>query len=250
MKFNYKTITFLLFVISVSMFACKKNKTTGEQNNNGVVGNSANALLSDEYYKSLIVEVLYMPNFEPNQGSITNLHNFLNTYLNKPQGIQIVLKQIPSNGQASYSSDDVRSIEDENRSQYNSGEKITVSVVILDGSFSPNSNVLGIAYKNTSLALFGKTIHDNSGGVTQPTRTKLETTVFNHEFGHILGLVNVGSPMVNHHEDGQHSKHCTDENCLMYYAAETTEIASFLIGNDIPGLDTNCKNDLTANGGK
>lgn len=72
----------------------------------------------------------------------------------------------------------------------------------------------------------------------------------NHEFGHLFGLVNIGTDMVENHEDTEHSKHCDKNNCLMYYASETTEIASFLIGNDIPELDENCKNDLIANGGK
>ena len=249
-RINFKTITVVLFIILASLFACKKNKAGGAQNNNSAVGNSANALLSDDYYTSLIIEILYMPGFQPNQSSIANLESFLTTYVNKPQGVQIVLKQIPSTGQTSYSTNDINNLEEQHRSQYNDDHKIAVSLLMVDGSYSSNANVLGIAYKNTSLALFAKTIHENSGGITQPTRTKLETTVMNHEFGHILGLVNVGSPMVDHHEDNQHSKHCADENCLMYYAAETTEIASFLIGNDIPGLDINCENDLTANGGK
>ncbi|GAB0155237.1 hypothetical protein CHRYSEOSP005_04980 [Chryseobacterium sp. Alg-005] len=36
----------------------------------------------------------------------------------------------------------------------------------------------------------------------------------------------------------------------MYYASETTDILSFLNTNNIPQLDTNCKADLKANGGK
>jgi predicted Zn-dependent protease len=122
--------------------------------------------------------------------------------------------------------------------------------LVLDGSYADNNQVLGIAYRNTSMAIFGGTIADNSGGVSQPTRSKLESTVMNHEFGHLLGLVNLGSNMVDNHQDSSNGKHCDNSDCLMYYASETTEIASFLIGNDIPALDQNCKNDLIANGGK
>ena len=118
-----------------------------------------------------------------------------------------------------------------------------------DGNFS-EGNVLGLAYRNTSMSLLGKTIHDNSGAVGQASRTKLESTVLNHEFGHILGLVDLGSAMQSNHKDGAHGNHCNNNNCLMYYASETTDILGILITGNIPPLDANCKADLTGNGGK
>ena len=47
------------------------------------------------------------------------------------------------------------------------------------------------------MVIFGKTIHDNSGALGQTSRTKLESTVLDHEFGHILGLVDIGSRNAN-----------------------------------------------------
>ncbi|NNC69731.1 MAG: membrane metalloprotease, partial [Flavobacteriaceae bacterium] len=66
-----------------------------------------------------------------------------------------------------------------------------------------------------------------------------------------LGLVNVGSPMQTHHQDTAHGKHCIEEECLMYYTAETGEgLVNMLSGGSVPSLDTQCKADLQANGGK
>jgi hypothetical protein len=67
-----------------------------------------------------------------------------------------------------------------------------------------------------------------------------------HEFGHLLGLVDVGSPTVNPHEDTNHPNHCDSRDCLMYYATETAATSN----NIALTLDDNCKADLKANGGK
>jgi len=118
-----------------------------------------------------------------------------------------------------------------------------------NGVYTDN-HVLGVAYKNTSAALFGKKLHDNSGGIGQPGRTKLVATVAEHEMGHLLGLVNLGSPMQTGHQDTAHGSHCSNSNCLMYYASETSDIFGFLITGSIPAFDANCRADLRANGGQ
>ena len=94
------------------------------------------------------------------------------------------------------------------------------------------------------------TITNFSGGANQTTRTKLETTVLDHEFGHLLGLTNLGTPMVTPHEDAAHMSHCNNSSCLMYYSTQTTVMGGILLSGPIPVLDANCKSDLTANGGK
>ncbi|HEY0356753.1 MAG TPA: hypothetical protein VGC29_11140, partial [Flavisolibacter sp.] len=71
-----------------------------------------------------------------------------------------------------------------------------------------------------------------------------------HEVGHLLGLVDIGSPMQTPHKDADHGSHCNNNSCLMYYASETTDILGLLLTGNIPGLDANCIADLRANGGK
>jgi hypothetical protein len=72
----------------------------------------------------------------------------------------------------------------------------------------------------------------------------------NHEFGHLFGLVDLGSPMQVNHKDAANGNHCNVNNCLMYYGAETTDILGFLLTGNVPSLDVNCQNDIRANGGK
>jgi len=190
-----------------------------------------------------------MAGFQPDATSISNLTSFLNSLLNKPGGIIIAQQEIEAGGKASYSVSDIATIEQKSRVIFNSANELSVYILIVDGPHSDPA-VLGISYRNTSVCLFGKTIFDNSGGVGQASRTKLETTVAEHEFGHLLGLVDLGTAMQSDHKDGAHGNHCNVQSCLMYYAAETTDMLGFLVTGNIPAPDSQCLADLQLNGGK
>jgi hypothetical protein len=244
--------SFLAFVLLL-LFACKKeNNSSSELPNsysNQSVGTSANDLLSSTSATSLKIEIQYMSGYAPDAGAISHFQNLLNSILNKPAGILIIQTEISNGGRSTYSLADVKAIESQKRTAYTSGSTIAIYILIVDGNYTDPA-VLGIAYRNTSIVLLGKTIHDNSGGIGQVSPTKLEATVLEHEFGHLCGLVNIGSPMQTNHQDSAHGNHCSNSNCLMYYASETTDILGFLLTGSIPGFDANCSNDLRANGGR
>ena len=249
-----KTKAFIAALVVFSIIACKKettftNNPDADDLHNKAVGFSSNQLLSSGTYKSLKIEVQYMPGYAPDAAALNHLQSVLNTYLNKPSGITIVTKEISGSSSTTLSVDQVRKIEEENRTVFTTGDQIGVYFLLTNGNYTDN-NVLGVAYRNTSMVLFGKKIHDNSGALGQPSRTKLEATVLEHEFGHILGLVDIGSPMQTSHKDAAHGNHCSNTNCLMYYASETTDILGFLVTGNIPSFDANCAADLHANGGK
>lgn len=116
---------------------------------------------------------------------------------------------------------------------------------------SDSSFVLGTAYYNTSFVIFEETIRELSNGTFEPERSLLESSVIHHEFGHILGLTNLGTPLQTDHEDADHPKHCNEESCLMYWTAETSQgIGNLFSSNQIPTLDSQCIADLQANGGR
>lgn len=251
-KFHLKVLVYTFFVFAFG--GCSKKDTiTGlpsiNSDNNKVVGASANDLLSAAKYSSVKIEIQYMPGFQPDAAAVNNLTSFLNSLINKPGGVTVIQTQIASASKTVLSLTDIATIEKNNRTVYTSGSQLGVYFLYTDGNYS-DGNVLGLAFRNTSMSLLGKTIHDNSGGIGQASRTKVVSTVLEHEFAHILGLVNIGSPMQTNHQDGAHGNHCNNTNCLMYYTSETTDILGILITGNIPVLDANCKADLTANGGK
>ncbi|MBI3234924.1 MAG: hypothetical protein HYZ42_12975 [Bacteroidetes bacterium] len=239
---------FFIICLLILNFGCKKGEKLPNSYSNENVGVSANDLLSASKYTSLKIEINYMPNHAPDAGAINHFQNLLNSLLNKPGGIEIVQKQISSGNKDTYALTDLKTIEKSNRTVYTKDQTMGVYMLITDADYSDN-RVLGIAYRNTSFALMGKTIHNNSGGIGQASVTKLEATVLEHEFGHLMGLVNIGSSMQTYHQDAN-GAHCDNANCLMNSTAETTDILGFLVTGSIPNFDKNCLNDLKANGGK
>ncbi len=108
-----------------------------------------------------------------------------------------------------------------------------------------------MAYRNTSFVIFEETIKEFSGQPLAPSTTVLETTVLNHEFSHLLGLVNAGTTPQSNHQDEEHGRHCNIEHCLMNWTAETGEgLLNSISGGTVPSLDDQCINDLQVNGGK
>jgi len=262
-----KTIYTYLFYVCLTLgslsvlTSCSSDGDESPQNNDGNnggndqnVGVSAQDFLTSDTYSNLVVEIQYASGYEPPQGAVNNLQSLLNERLNKPGGVSITTTEIAAPGQDTYSTADLRAIEDNNRTQFTNGNTIAAYFFFADGGFSQdteNSKILGVAYRNTSMALFQETIENNSGGVGQPSTSLLTSTVMNHEFGHILGLVNNGTPVQSDHHDAANGAHCDVEDCLMYWQAETSGGLGDLVGmSSPPPLDPQCIDDLQANGGK
>ena len=254
-----KQATFFLILVSGFLFSCSNDDSQDSDNPNNPpdsnyhlqgVGDSAEDLLRQDNFNTLTIEVLYVSGFQPTDGTISNLSAFLGNRLNK-SSVNVTLNEISSPGLAPYSVNEIIDVEEEYRTAFNDNSELTVFAFFADGSFSDNNNVLGVAYRNTSVALFEQRIQELSGGVGQPSQTLLESTVLQHEFGHIMGLVNVGTPLQSNHQDEAHGKHCDVQDCLMYYTAETGDVVSNLIGlGSVPDLDSQCIADLQANGGR
>ncbi|MCB4798663.1 membrane metalloprotease [Neotamlana laminarinivorans] len=257
-------IVLALLVLTV-LFSCESDDSTNNNNettsvnvatNRQATGSSANDLLSDNAFKSLIVEIVYVDGFEPTDDGINNFVSFLESRINKPDGITIEKRSIDSQGQDVYSVEDIAQIERENRKYYNTENEIAVWAYFSDGSSDADSEedntvVLGAAYWNTSFVIFEETVQDLSGGAFQPDTWFLEATVINHEFGHIFGLTDLGSPLQSDHEDEDHPNHCDVESCLMYWSTESSvRVSNMTNMNTVPELDSQCIADLQANGGK
>ncbi len=259
---RHKLLITLLILVCIS--SCSKdeviNSNNSSPNNTNIVvnqkttGSSSNDLLSDTKYTSMVIELVYVEGFEPTAAAINNFKAFLEARTYKPNGITIEKRAIPSPGNTVYSIEEISAIEDANRTKFNTGNKIAVWAFFTNGKSDKdngNTMVLGTAYRNTSFVIFENTVQNSSNSSFEPNRTVLETTVITHEFGHILGLTNLGAPLQSAHEDAEHAKHCNIQNCLMYWSAETGDGLSNLIGNNsAPELDAQCIADLQANGGK
>lgn len=261
---KYKILS--IIVILTVLLACSKNEEElvlqeEEQNtpinkniNRQNTGSSANDLLSDNTFKSMVIELVYVEGFEPTPSAIDNFVSFLESRTFKPNGITVEKRAISSPGKDTFTIEDIADIEKEERQNYNTANKIAIWMLFIDGKSdkdSGNSAVLGTAYWNTSFVIYEETVQNFSNSPFEPNRSLLETTVVTHEFGHILGLTNLGSPLQSDHEDEEHPKHCDVETCLMFWSAETgAGITNMANMSTAPQLDAQCIADLQANGGK
>ncbi|WP_369048294.1 membrane metalloprotease [Tenacibaculum sp. UWU-22] len=224
--------------------------------NRQTTGAAANDLLSDNTYTSMVVELVYVDGFEPSKEAVDNFISFIKERTYKPEGIILKKRAISSPGKTVYTINEIAEIEKKQRRYYNTDNQIALWVYFSDGksdkdSESDNTAVLGTAYWSTSFVVFEKTVQGFSDSSFEPKRAVLETTVINHEFGHLLGLTNLGTTMHQNHEDTDHPKHCNNKDCLMYWASESGANISNLVGmGSAPNLDANCIADLKANGGK
>jgi predicted Zn-dependent protease len=208
--------------------------------------------LSDAHYRKLVVEVQYPQGYQPTAETVDRLRAFLEARLNKPDGISIELSSIPLPRKDYYTVSDIKNIEDKYSKERTHRHTLAAYIFFADGAYAGNdgnSQVLGMAYRSTSIAIFEKTVRDFSGGLTQPATSLLEETVTQHEFGHLMGLVNNGTGMLTDHQDEPNGKHCDDQHCLMYFNVETSDVIANLTGS-VPELDVRCLEDLRANGGK
>jgi predicted Zn-dependent protease len=256
-----KNIFLKVVVLCSILFSCSSeneeingNQTGNVSLNRQATGSSANNLLSADTFKKMIVEIGYIEGFQPSETAKNNFKNFIKNRTFKPEGVDFIEKKIPSSGKTVYTLEEVVAIEKQHRTQYNSSTTIAVWVLFINGNSSKDNNqgsILGSAYWNTSFVIYEETIHGLSDSAFEPKRSLLEAAVMNHEFGHLLGLTNLGTDLQSDHEDAEHPKHCNVEDCLMYWAAETSQgIGSMLSGGQVPQLDAQCLADLKANGGR
>ncbi|MGB7786884.1 MAG: hypothetical protein WBL27_12345 [Salinimicrobium sp.] len=246
-QFLKKSFRFLLLFLLLT--ACTKEEIDP---NEKPLGSSSRDFLTADRYQSMTLEIVYVEGFAPQQAAVEEVKNFLNTYLNKPGGINLVMNSIPAPDVGTYSSQEIADIETQYRTVFSRGEDLGVYIFFADDhsakdAVGPSGHIekrsLGTAYRNTSIVIFEKTVMEMSRNLTLAEHTTLR-----HEFGHLFGLVDNGTPAITSHvfkdpDEPSEKGHCSVENCLMSATLDLTSSSPMTLGEK-------CHQDLLANGGK
>ncbi|MAU26514.1 MAG: hypothetical protein CMH45_03820 [Muricauda sp.] len=260
------------------------NGTVDKSANLLATGASANDILSNEKFDKLLIEAAYVTGFRPTQEAMDNFQDYLRQYTFKDD-IEVIYKELPSPNEESLTLQEIADLEEENRTAYNDGSTLAIYIYFADAPSEDDDEdeglvTLGAVYRNTSMVIHEKTIRTIAGRSLTITDADVETATLNHEFGHLFGLVNLGTVPVNAHEDGESENHCNVDGCLMQaelrfsVAGKSSSTikskngiasACSLQGQTVlkmleqqtarglaavPGLDSECVLDLQNNGGQ
>lgn len=132
------------------------------------------------------------------------------------------MKVLPVQNEATWTIDEVVDL---NKKQALSSSKAVMNIYFLNGRAAENRNIIGFHINGGgTIAIFKEVIREAASGETLPLVAEyVEQTTLIHEVGHALGLVNNGVPMVDSHQDKEHGAHCSNPDCVMYYANEGSE---------------------------
>lgn len=249
----YSQFPALLFLIIFFIFSCDSQPTQVENNDDTGEpafshtlnpGTSGEDFLRGESFTEMVVEIQYMPGYKPTEAALDELKSFLENHTDKISVTILEPEQIAPGGKERYSANDIRKLEEEHRRHYTEDNILASYNLFVDGEYD-QQNVLGIAYFNTSNALFGKTIHEVSDSPPlTPSRAKIEATVLRHEYGHLFGLVDNGTDMQEFHQG--EGPHCSEEECLMYATVNTADFFMNLFDGAIPDFGDFCLADIQA----
>ncbi len=239
-------------------------------------GDSANDILSNTDFTSLLIEIAYVEGFRPTQEAMDAFENYLRARTFK-EVIEIQYNSLPSPNQESLTIQEVANLEDENRVNYNDGSTLAIYIYFADSPDESDDEAsglvtLGSVYRNTSMVVYAQTVRDLAARSILISVADVESATLNHEFGHLFGLVDLGTAMVNDHEDVQRDEegnpeldsngnpiennHCVVEGCLMRAELQFGGGIMGMLesraarGLSVPSLDAECILDLQGNGGR
>lgn len=258
-----KKLSILFFLAFALILGCSKDSNESDTlkvdktaNLKGP-GDSANEFLSASKFKNLTIEIGYVTNFKPTETAISNFVDLFKERTHK-DNISIIYKELDSPQKDSLTVDEIADLEKENRTIYNDGDTLGLYIYFTDASSSddkPEEDLvtLGAVYRNTSMVIYEATIRKLASKSSLISNSTVETATLNHEAGHLFGLVDLGTPSVNEHQDPDAKSHCNIQNCLMRAELQFGwGMAKMLTakGGAVPNFGVECIADLQANGGK
>lgn len=233
------------------------------------IGASAHDILSNDNYDRLRVEIAHVTGYRPDAEAIAGFEQFLRERTFK-EDIEFIYSPLSSPNEETLTLKKVDALEKANRTIYTQGSTLGLYIYFADAPAdtdveSENLVTLGAVYRNTSMIVYAATIRKLTGRSSMVSTSELEHATLNHEFGHLLGLVNLGTTPLNpDHEDtktenGTQSgnNHCNVAGCLMRAELQFgSNILKAMESNvskglaSLPLLDEECLLDLRSNGGR
>ncbi len=214
---------------------------TGSTSCDPYLGECRYELLQDDPYAKLLIEIDYVQGNVPDSEALDLLKQRIGEVTAKQAPVQVEQRGFDSNDD-SYTMDEIRALEEHYRTYRKGDDRAVIHLLYLNGEFEENADTLGIAYTGTSIVMFKERIAD--AAFLLVSAQDIEKAVIVHEFGHLLGLVNIGYTSPHDHEDPDHPHHSNNDESVMYWAIESVDIGNQLDGEPPNDYDADDKDDL------
>lgn len=195
--------------------------------------------LTDERYSRLVIEVATVASGYPTPAVIDYARQKLLDYCHK-KSVEVVIRkpEPPIFATPVWSYGWLIQYLDEHATLRTTGDMAVMHIAYVDGAYLDMANGTmsdaGLAISTNTAVIFISRI----AGVNE------ERSVLLHEIGHLLGLVNNGTPQLVPRQDARHARHC-DRNCVMFWC-----ISEYDSTVATPDFDDRCRAELKANGGR
>ena len=221
-------------------------------------------LISADPYPRLVIEVDYVAGREPRATSSDQLEVVLASVLDKPGGVEVILDdELDSLG-----ADHAWTIEERTALATATfdlpvpDDTIKIHALFVDGHAEEDDMMdtvlLGVAWGHESIMMWRDTLDAGCqglvvGALVEQLCAEAEFLIWQHEVGHVVGLVDADLPMVTDHLDPTPGagKHDVDHDCVMYRAYEGLDALDAVLDRILGGgapieLDASCLADIDA----
>jgi hypothetical protein len=197
--------------------------------------------------ESITVNVAYEPDAKPYAGTPPgspdfeywslldlNLEALFTSRINKPE-ISVPrelseMKEIRKIGRESWTVNQIVELSNDVWDISETRESAEYYVLFLNGHYNDGKAVqeyaIGLSLGDTPIITIFKDVIADSGYALFD-RAVMEQGTLVHEFGHCMGLVDLGVPMINDHQDPEHEYHCKNGNCAMNWLYEDGDMTTF-----------------------
>ncbi len=213
------------------------------------------------------VRVFYEPNAEPYAGKFINGNdvwgflekNLKDLYQDKRPGLEFVIPKklsemnlISAQGRSTWDANSLLNLRDQVGFGKSTSTQGQLAIFFLNGFYEGNAGIIGIHLGGTTvIGIFKDVIKGMTMTEGQQTKNFVEQITVVHEIGHALGLVNLGVAPQSAHHSSEHPGHCTNDQCVMFWANRGKEgmmdfVRSFITTGKTTVFGNQCLVDFQA----